>query len=147
MRKTFLLVALTMGAPVRGAAQAPACPQPLAAVAVPPQSYAEVNAAPFERRLFVYVPDIRAGGGPGFQPFQVWVIEGVYGRPFVQSSGRLDQASFNSLRNSPNVRASAITVARGDGSDTGPFGFGGARYQVQVLRANPSAGVDARICR
>ena len=146
MRKTLLLVALTVGVPVHGAAQAPGCPQPLAALAVPPQGYAEVNAAQFERRLFVYVPEIRPGGGPGFQAFQVWVVEGVYGRPFVQSSGRLDPASFDSLRSSPNVRASAITVARGDGSDGGSFGFGRARYQVRVLRANPKAGVDVRIC-
>jgi hypothetical protein len=129
-------------------AQPAACPSPLATLSVPSSSYAEVTGDPFEGRVFVYVPPIVARG-PGFQPFQLWIVEGVYGKPFVQSSGRLDSAGFDRLRGSQNVRATPVPVARGDGSDAGSFRLGRNIYRVQAVRVAPAGGgsVQARICR
>ena len=109
---------------------------------LPPSSYAEVNAEPFGRRVFVYVPPFK---GKGFQPFQLWVVEGVYGRPFVQSSGVLDEASFAKLRASANVSATPVSVSRGDGTDVGRFMVSRVAYQLQVLRVK--GGVQLRVCR
>jgi hypothetical protein len=80
---------------------------------------------------------------------QVWIVEGVYGKPFVQASGSLDEAGFDRLRGSPNVRATPVAVARGDGSDWGRFRLGRSTYQVQITRVEPGGGgvVQLRVCR
>jgi hypothetical protein len=145
----MLLLALTLYAPIESAAQAPACQQPLATLTVPRLSYAEVSGDPFERRVYVYVPEIVARGGSGFQPFQVWVVEGVYGKPFVRATGGLDPAGFDKMRRSQNVRATPVSVVRGDGSDRGQFRIARNTYQVHVLKVNASrsGAVQVRICR
>jgi hypothetical protein len=149
MRHALLLLALVLSAPIESAAQAPACRQPLATLTVPQSSYAEVSGDPLERRVYVYVPAIKAGGGKAFAPFQVWVVEGVYGRPFVKATGDLDQAGFDKLRRSQNVRATPVNVVRGDGSDSGQFRIARETYRVQILKviASKSAAVQVRVCR
>jgi len=116
---------------------------------VPRLSYGEVAGAVFERRLYVYVPEIMADGKPGFQPFKMWVVEGLYGRPFTRSAGRLDEDGFAKLRRSLNVRATPVLVARGDGSDRAKFTFARATYQVQILDVDASkrGAVRLTICR
>ncbi len=148
MRFTPVLVVLTLATPQPSPGQTPVCQQPLASLTVPSLGYAEVSAPPFQERVFVYVPEIQAGGGR-FKPFQMWIVEGVYGSPFVQTKGSLDAAGFDKLRNSRNVRATPVSVARGDGSDRGQFRIGRARYSVEVVRVNLSkgSGVDVRVCR
>jgi hypothetical protein len=145
----MLLFAFTLYAPSESAAQPPVCAQPLATLTVPRSSYAVVNSAPFEGRVYVYVPEIKARGGSGFEPFQVWVVQGVYGNPFVQATGGLDQAGFDKLRQSPNLRATPVTTARGDGSEWGQFRIAKDTYRVQVLTVNASkgSGVAVRVCR
>jgi hypothetical protein len=145
----MLLLAWTLWTPIESAAQAPVCDVPLATLTVPRSSYAEVSADPFEQRLYVYVPEIRAGSGTGFQPFQVWVVEGIYGKPFVLATGSLDEAGFERLRMSPNVRATPVPVVRGDGSESGQFRAARNMYKVQVMSVNASGSgaVQVRICR
>ncbi len=148
MRKRLVLFALAAAAPLRVAGQAATCPQPLATLVVAPLSYAELPGAPLGRPVFVYVPEIRGGGAQGFLPFQLWIVEGVYGRPFLRSRGRLEAAAVESLRGRPNVRATSIAVVRGDGSDGGVLSVRRARYRVQVLKVNPQgAGVEVSVCR
>jgi hypothetical protein len=149
MDYVLLLLAITAGVPTAAFAQAPACQQPVTSLTVPATSYAEANADTFGGRVFVYVPVITAGGPAGFQPFQVWIVEGIYGRPFLQGSGRLDPAGFEQLRGTPNVRATPVPVQRGDGSDAAAFTIARAAFQAQVVRVDTSAtgAVQLRICR
>lgn len=158
MKPGMLLLALTLlgpietsaqVAPVEPAAQAPVCQAMLATLTVQRSSYAEVSGDPFEQRVYVYVPEVKATARSGFEPFQVWVVQGIYGKPFVQATGSLDEAGFTRLRGSQNVRATPVNVVRGDGSDWGRFRLARNIYQVQVLSVNPSVAgaVQLRICR
>jgi hypothetical protein len=149
MKYVVLFLAMTLGVPKAVLGQPRACQQVLATLTVPATTYAVANADPFGGRVFVYVPLIKAGGPSGFQPFQVWIVEGIYGRPFLQASGRLDPASFDKLRATANVRATPVSVMRGNGSDAGAFRSARAVYQAQVLRVNASGtgSVQVRICR
>src|SRR5262245_40999352 len=148
MRHVMFLLIFTLYATFGGTALAYQCQQPIATMSVQELNYAEVNASPFEQRLFVYVPEIRAGGS-GFQPFQLWIVEGVYGKPFLQANGSIDVAGFQQIRRSQNVRATPVSVVRGDGSDSGSFSIGGATYQVQVVNVSASkpSAVQLKICR
>lgn len=136
--------------PVRaqGKAKTAACAQPLTTLTVGGDTYAEVQAAPFDGRVFVYAPAIPTAGSR-FRPFQIWVIEGIYGRPFVRQTGPLSHADFEKLRRSPNVRATAIRVVRGDGSEGLTLRMGRNSYPVQVLNVNTSGrgAVRVRFCR
>jgi hypothetical protein len=130
-----------------GGQGAGACRQPLVNVTAPERSYANLAIPDLEGRLFVYVPDIQSTNG-GFTPFQLWIVEGVYGRPFVDQRGPMDGAAFERLRRSGNVRATPVGVGRN-----------GQTQQVVVAKrplvveVNVAAGgkggdtVTARICR
>lgn len=146
IKHSVLLLAFTVGGSTLALGQSPACPQVVATLSVAGSTYAEASAAPFEGRVFAYAPVIAPGGPSGFQPFQLWIVEGIYGRPFVRTSGPLDPASFDKLRGSSNVRATPIAVARGNGSDGGMFRIGREQFSVQVLRVS-GGSVQARICR
>jgi hypothetical protein len=143
------LVTWATHAPDAAAGQPASCQQPLATVTLPSASYAEVTAREFERRLFLYAPEIRAGGAAGFQPFQLWVVEGVYGRPFVRATGSFEPEAFERLRKSRNLRPTPVSVSRGGGADGGTFRFGRNSYQVQVMQvtAGRAPTVQVRICR
>jgi hypothetical protein len=149
MRCGMWLLALALWAPIEGSAQTPACQQPLGTLTVARSSYAGLSAPSFEQRVYVYVPPFKAGGPSGFQPFQVWIVEGVYGKPFVQAAGGLDAAGFEKLRGSQNVRATPVPVNKGNGSDWGRFRLVKDTYQVQILKVNPSGAgaVQLRVCR
>ncbi len=82
----------------------------MATVVVPQRSYAQLNVPAFEQRVYVYAPDIKSGWGGDFSAFQLWVVEGVYGKPFVQPKGSMDVRAFDQIRTSRNVRATAVPV-------------------------------------
>jgi hypothetical protein len=129
------------------APQAPACQQALATLTVTRGSYAVIPATPFERRVFLYAGDFKASGS-GFTPFQVWVVEGVYGPPFPQATGTLAPPSFDKIRTNGNVRATPVNVSRGNTSDFARFRFGGVQYLVHVVAVKTrELAVDVRICR
>jgi hypothetical protein len=128
-------------------AQALPCQQALATQTVARASYGVVTAAPFGRRVFLYAGDFRPNGA-GFTPFQMWVVEGVYGPPFPQATGTLSEPSFEKLRASTNVRATPLRVTRGNPNDAARFRFGGNQYVAHVVAVNAKAlTVDVRICR
>lgn len=153
MRHGMLLLALTLLTSFESAAQvpvpAPVCQEVLSTLTVPRSSYAEVGGVPFEGRVYVYVPEVKAATVSGFAPFQVWVVQGIYGKPFVQATGILDEAGFTRLRGSQNVRATPVNVVRGDGSEWGRFRLARNIYQVQVLSVKPSGAgaVQLKVCR
>jgi hypothetical protein len=147
MRTLLLLITLIIGVPPGTSAQVPACQQVLTTLTVPAASYVQADAAPFGGRVFLYVPAITAGRPAGFEPFKLWVVEGIYGQPFIQPSGRLDAASFEKLRGTANIRATPISVTRGN-TNAGTFRIAREMFQAQVLEVNvPNGSVRARICR
>lgn len=128
-------------------AQAQPCPSPVATVTAAGGTYTRVNVAPFEGRLYLYAPAI-ASAGTGPRPFELWVVEGVYGRPFVRESGNLSAADFAKLRANRNVRATAIRVVRGDGSESTRLRLGKTTYRI-VVRAVSTSGtgsVNVQVC-
>ncbi len=106
-----------------------------------------IPGAPFDGRVFLYAGDFRANGS-GFTPFQIWVVEGVYGPPFPQNKGTLAPASFERLRTNANFRATPMNVSRGNASDNVRFRLGGAQYLAHVVAVKTrDLAVDVRICR
>ena len=108
---TFLILLAVSALGRQAAAQGVSCQQPLARDSVAVRSFARIDVKEFDGRVFVYVPDIKPAGA-GFEPFDLWVIEGIYGRPFVQDAGPLEPAAFERIRASANARATAVRVAR-----------------------------------
>lgn len=146
---SFALTALC--APVTHAfAQGGAC-QPIASVTVPQRSYAQLTVPAFEQRVFVYAPDIKTSWGGGFSPFTLWIVEGVYGKPFVQPTGSMEEAAFEQIRTSRNVMATAVQVAKDSGRAQTPFTIGKTRYTLDLVKVNTSLGgtdsVTLNVCR
>ena len=146
---TFAMVVLLAGIPAAdlAIAQGTACPRPLASARAVERSYARIDVREFEGRVFLYVPEITASGSR-FEPFDVWVVEGVYGRPFVQQAGPMDPPSFERLRASTNVRATAVRVTRTPAS--GRVTIARQLYLLDVtVQAGARGGdaVSAAICR
>lgn len=137
----------TGGSAALARAQGTACLQPLAAVSVPERSYALVNAKEFEGRVYLYAPEIQSSRGT-FEPFQLWVVEGIYGRPFVQNSGPMDQAAFDRLRSNANIRATGLRIARSAESTRAMISR--RPFILEVAVSVSPGGVDAvsaRVCR
>jgi hypothetical protein len=146
VRAGLLLLALVAGAAPAGAQT---CRQALSRLTIPELSYAAVEAAPFGGSLYLYVPQIGSTYiRSRFSPFQLWVVEGVYGKPFARTTGSLDQAGFERLRKSANVRATPIAVSQ---PGPRPFTFGRQQYVIDLQKVNvPLSGADTvslSVCR
>ena len=148
MRTTTLLILLAGLVIARqAAAQGVSCKEPLAKDTIGVRSYARIDVKEFDGRVFVYVPDIKPSGA-AFEPFDLWVIEGIYGRPFVQQAGPLEPAAFDRLRSSPNVRATAVRVARTPSTGKVSIARQPFLFDVTVQRAASGAStVLTAICR
>ena len=138
-------------APVTPAfAQGAPC-QSVASVNVPQRSYAQLNVPAFEQRVFVYAPDIKTSWGGGFSPFTLWIVEGVYGKPFVQPTGSMEESAFEQIRTSRNVMATPVQVAKDSGPTRTPFTIGKQRYTLDLVKVNTSLGgtdsVSLTVCR
>lgn len=149
MRPTIIVLALAVSGSPLLARQAATCRTALASLSVPESGYAVVDAAPFGGRLYVYAPAIQSSYVRGsFTAFQLWIVEGVYGRPMARATGTLDAAGFDRLRRSANVRTTAVNVSR---PMSAPFTFGRQSYILEIVRVNvPLSGgesVDVRVCR
>lgn len=124
-----------------------ACGQPLATASVGGGSFSVVNFREFEGRVYLYAPQINSQGRR-FEPFDLWVIEGVYGRPFVQSSGSMDPAAFARLRKNSNVRATAVRVQQD--RQSGRVTIARQPYALDIsvaITGTRAATVTARICK
>jgi hypothetical protein len=131
-----LALLLVLHRPAPAFAQQAPCRQPLARADIAAGSYGVVNARPFEGRVFVYVP---AGSR------QIWVVEGVYGRPFGRTSGPLAASEFAALRSNRNIRATPVTVGRADGSEGARVRVRKDTYVVAVVGAG-AGGVRVVAC-
>jgi len=120
------------------------CTRPLEVTTVSGDGYVVLDVRAFEGRVFAYLPAV-SGSGSSFRPFSLWVVEGVYGKPFVRTSGSLTPAAFDKLRDSRNVRATAIRVSRGDGSEGTTLRVGKDRYRVEAQSVNASGRGTARV--
>jgi len=151
MRRFVALVATTVLASIGfgnpAAAQSAACPQPLVSTTVVENNFSVVDLAEFEGRVYLYATRILRQPGR-FEPFDLWVVEGVYGRPLVQSSGLMDPTLFERLRKNSNVRATATRVQQN--GQTGNVTIGRKAFVIGIsvaMPANRASVVTARICR
>jgi hypothetical protein len=147
LRCAIVLSAPAIAAPLVAAQPRPSCTQPLATATATERSYVNLNVRDFEGRVFFYVPEIKSSRNT-FDPFQLWVVEGIYGRPFIQSSGSMDSATFERLRKSTNIRATALNV-RG-ASESARATISRKSYVLELtvnVAASGADSVTARICR
>jgi hypothetical protein len=140
--------ALAVAAAAPGPPAQPPCAQPLVTTTVAENSYAVVNVREFGGMVFLYAPEIRSARSGSFDPFQLWVVEGVYGRPFLRTSGTMDQSAFDRLRKNTNVRARPISISRSGQAQSMTVARQPIQFEVSVRPA--SSGADAvavRVCR
>jgi hypothetical protein len=149
MTRALVLFGMLLMASTADAQPAP-CLQlaTVATLTVAERSYTEVRASAFNGRLYVWAPEIRSSSGGRFTPFQLWLVEGVYGKPFPRPSGALGEADFERLRKSTNVRATGMSVS---GPKRQSFVFARQSYWLEVTRVNTSSSgsdtVALSICR
>ena len=146
----LLLFALGLGAAAVDQVRL-VCQTELANLTVSEGTYRAVRAAPFGDRVYLYVPTIQSGMGGRYQPFELWVLEGVYGRPFVQDAGKLDTAAFDKIRKSRNVLATAIAVSGEKTPAAGRFRISKDTFLAEVRKVNVrfvgTDSVSVRVCR
>ena len=112
MKRLVLVLALVAVAQA-ASGQAPPCRDASPPLTVPQESYAQIARDGSADRvwLYIYVPDIKSRFGQvGFKPFDMWLVEGVYGRAFADTSGPMKESEFAMIRRSPNVKARPIKV-------------------------------------
>lgn len=141
---------LALSTPAAG--QSVSCRQPLETVTVCQRCYKELTSAPFAGgRVFVYAPDIRSGFIGGFAPFKVWIAEGLYGKPFIKSSGALDESAWEQIRRSGNVRATSADVPERYAGKTAQFRVSKETFVLEIMKVRTSWGgtdsITIRVCR
>jgi len=139
-----------------GAAQKPAPPSRCAAPierehTVCQRCYEQLDNQVFGKRVYVYVPDIKSGVFRGFDPFDVWIIEGIYGPPFLDYGGVFDPSRFEQLKSTGNVVATRIPVDKDRLGKSQSFKVGKNTFQIEPTRVLTSyKGTDRvalKICR
>jgi hypothetical protein len=76
------------------------------------------------------------------------VVEGVYGRPFLQANGAMDQAAFDRLRRNTNVRARPISISRSGDTQSMIVARQAIQFETAVRRAPSGADtVVVKVCR
>jgi hypothetical protein len=149
MSGALCLVAITLSSDAAATgALIQSCSQPLVTTTLPEKSYAVVNVREFGGLVFLYAPEIRSARPGAFDAFQLWVVEGVYGRPFLQASGAMDQAAFDRLRKNTNVRARSMSISRSGQSQSLTVARQAIQFETSV-RTAPSGSdtVDVKVCR
>ena len=145
----FLLVCLW--APAVGAREQGAPCQLLASATVPQRSYAQLTVPAFDQRVYLYAPDIKSGWGGGFDAFTLWIVEGVYGKPFGQAAGSMEEKAFDQIRSSRNVMATPVQVERNSGPTRTPFTIGKQQFVLNLVKVSTSLGgtdtVTVNVCR
>ena len=146
----FALLLLALATPtVADAGQGSSC-SPLTSVVVPQRSYAQLNVAAFDQRVFVYAPDIESGFGGDFKSFQLWIVEGVYGKPFVKSTGAMDEREFERIRASRNVKATSVVINGSERQKRVPLTIAKQRVALDITVNTSFAGTDRvaiSVCR
>jgi hypothetical protein len=149
MKVLMLVVFGVLISTAANAGQGSSCSR-LTSVDVPQRSYAQVNVQAFEQRVFFYAPDIESNFGKGFKPFQLWIVEGVYGKPFVKASGSMDESEFEKIRASRNVRATAVPIDGKTSQKPVPVTIGKQRVTLEIKVNTSFTGTDrvvVGVCR
>ena len=150
MTRVAVSLALVLFAALPAAGQGQPC-QAVTSVVVAQRTYALFNVPAFDQRVYVYAPDIKTSWGGGFDAFTLWIIEGVYTRPFGQPSGTLDQRTFEQIRSSRNVLTTAVPIPRNSGPKTARVTIRRQPFTVAVMKVNTSLGgtdsVTVNLCR
>ena len=148
---TRAALAFTLLAALPAAGQGKASCQPLTSVTVAQRSYALFNVPAFDQRVYIYAPDIKSGWGGGFDAFTLWIIEGVYSRPFGQLSGSLDERTFDQIKGSRNVLATAVPVSKNSGPKRTQVTIRRQPFNLDLVKINTSLGgtdsVSLNLCR
>ncbi len=152
MKSGRLVVATTLAFSTPAAGQTVSCRQPLETVTVCQRCYKELTSAPFVGgRVFVYAPDIKSRFVSGFEPFKVWIVEGLYGKPFIKGSGTLDERAWGQIRSSRNVRTTSVDVPEKYTGKTAQFRISRETFVLEIMKVNTSwRGTDSvtiRACR
>ena len=150
MTRIALLLAL-VSLPWSVAVQRDSSCQPLASAVVPQRTYAALNVPDFKKQVYVYAPDISTGFRGSFSAFTLWLVEGVYGPPFGQPNGSLEQRSFDKIRASRNVIVTAVPVEANSGPKRVPVTIRQQSYTLELVKVNTSLGgtdtVTVNLCR
>jgi hypothetical protein len=150
MRLLALLVA-ALSAPIHVVADQGGACKALTSLTVPQRTYAQVNIPAFGQRVYFYAPDIKSSFGGSFSAFTVWVIEGVYTKPFGQPTGSLEERAFERIRGSRNVIVTAVPVERNSNTKRTPVTIARQPYIVELVKVNTSLGgtdsVTLNLCR
>jgi hypothetical protein len=107
-----------------------------------------VNVKEFGGMVFLYASEITSSRSASFDAFQLWVVEGVYGRPFLRATGAMDQAAFDRLRRNTNVRARPIRISRS--GDTQAMVVARQAVQFETTVRTAPGGTDTvavKVCR
>jgi hypothetical protein len=113
--------------------------------------YEQFDSQEFNKRVYVYVPDIKSKLLGGFDPFDLWIVEGIYGPPFLDYGGVFQQDKFEQLKNTGNVIATRIPVDKNALGKAQPFKVGKSAFRIEPVRVETSYGgtdrVTLKICR
>jgi hypothetical protein len=113
--------------------------------------YEQLDNEAFGKRVYLYVPDIKSKVFGGFDPFDVWILEGVYGPPFLDYGGVFDPSRFDQLRKTGNVVATRIPIDKNRLGKAQSFKVGKRVFQIEPTRVLTSYGgtdrVGLKICR
>ena len=113
--------------------------------------YEQLDNEAFGKRVYLYVPDIKSKVFGGFDPFDVWILEGVYGPPFLDYGGVFDPSRFDQLRKTGNIVATRIPVDKNRLGKAQSFKVGKNVFQIEPTRvlSSYSGGdrVGLKICR
>lgn len=147
----LMVAAVTLAFSVPTASRSASCGQVLETVTVCQRCYHQLTSPPFAGgRVFVYSPDIKSSVLGAYEPFKIWIVEGLYGKPFINSSGTLNDSAWDQIRNSRNVRATPADVAEKSGK-TSQFRISKAAFVLEIVKVNTSwSGSDSvtiRVCR
>lgn len=151
MRAALVLVLASVAtSAITASGQGAPC-QVAASVTVPQRGYAQLNVPAFEQRVYLYAPDIKSGWGGSFSAFTLWIVEGVYGKPFAQPTGSMEESAFEQIRTSRNVMATPVQVGKDSGRSQTPFTIGKQRFVLDLVKVNTSLGgtdsVTVNVCR
>jgi len=150
MRATLLVLLCVSASAMVALGQGAPC-QVAASVTVPQRSYAQLTVPEFDQRVYLYAPDIKTSWGGAFGAFTLWIVEGVYGKPFVQPTGSMEETAFEKIRTSRNVMATPVQVAKDSGRAQTPFTIGKQRFVLDLVKVNTSLGgtdsVTVNVCR
>jgi hypothetical protein len=128
----------------------PSC-QPLETLTVCQRCYQQLRSERFGGRVYFYAPDIKTSWFGNYDPFNLWVVEGIYGNPFLKGSGSLDEQRFEQIRKSQNVTATPIKVDQRAPGKRASLTVSKRPLSIEIVKVNTSlSGTDTvtlRVCQ